>query len=414
MKRTSLDTDVLPVFRLFIGGRLILATLSLLPPLLQNGLHFDSSGYIPIISVLDNLFLLSFLFWPWLRRRMGKAFLPFTLIFASVIPLLENLASLALGRVDEVRSIRALAGQWQLIIFLSIPLILVAWHYSLRFVTAYCLALAFVDLAGLFLVSIGDQRVIYTLPVVIFRTLIFIFLGYVIGKLVSTLREQNRQLASYASTLEQLTVSRERNRLAREFHDTVAHTLSAVAVQLEAVSALWKTDPDRAQTMLDHSLTAIRSGLTETRRSIQSLRATPLEEMGLARAVRNLVAGAAERYGLQVEIKISDDLPALGPDVEHSLYRITEEALRNVAQHAHATRVSVQLESQAHQVVLMIHDDGVGFDTARIERENRFGLQGMAEYADSAGATLKLASAEGKGTTVDVVVEVNNGTSTDL
>jgi signal transduction histidine kinase len=414
MKRTSLDTDVLPVFRLFIGGRLILAALSLLPPILQSGLHFDSSGYIPVISVLDNLLLLFFLFWPWLRRRMGKAFLPFTLIFASVVPLLENLASAALGRVDEVRFIRAMAGQWQLIIVLSIPLILVAWHYSLRVVTVYCLSLALVDVAGLFLVSIGDQRVIYTLPVVVFRTLIFIFLGYVIGKLVSTLRDQNRQLASYASTLEQLTISRERNRLAREFHDTVAHTLSAVAVQLEAVSALSKTDPERAQTMLDQSLVAIRSGLTETRRSIQSLRATPLEELGLARAIRNLVAGAAERYGLPVDLIIADDLPALGPDVEHSLYRITEEALRNVAQHAQATRVSLRLESTAQQVVLMIHDDGVGFDTARIERENRFGLRGMAEYADSVGAALKLASSAGKGTTVDVVVEVNNGTRVDL
>lgn len=406
----------MPVFRLFIGGRLILALLSLLPLLLmlQNGLHVDSSGYVQIAVVLENLCLLIFLFWPWLRRRMGKAFLPFTLIFASVVPLLENLASLALGRVDEVRSIRALAGQWQLIIVLSIPLILVAWHYSLRVVTAYCLALALVDVAGLFLVSIGDQRVIFTLPVVVFRTLIFIFLGYVIGKLVSTLRDQNRQLASYASTLEQLTISRERNRLAREFHDTVAHTLSAVAVQLEAVSVLSQTDPGRAQNMLDQSLLAIRSGLTETRRSIQSLRATPLEEMGLARAVRNLVAGAAERYGLQVDLTISDDLPALGPDVEHSLYRIAEEALRNVAQHARSTRVSVRLEAAGRQVVLRIHDDGVGFDTAQIERENRFGLQGMAEYAESVGAALKLASTAGKGTTVDVVVEVSNGTGSDL
>ena len=257
--------------------------------------------------------------------------------------------------------------------------------------------------------------------VVIFRTFTFLLIGYIVNRLATEQRRQNarlaeanRQLASYASTLEQLTISRERNRLAREFHDTVAHTLSAVAVQLEAVSALWKTNPAKAQAMLENSLAATRNGLKESRRAIQALRASPLEDLGLSLAVRNLARSVAERDGLDLELNVAEDLPMLSPDAEHSVYRVTEEALRNVTQHAQAKHVVVGLESHNHELVLTVKDDGQGFIEDPNDKDDHYGLKGMREYAEHIGASLNIQSQPTQGTTVQMRMEITNGAGINL
>jgi signal transduction histidine kinase len=214
--------------------------------------------------------------------------------------------------------------------------------------------------------------------------------------------------------VEQLTISRERNRLSRELHDTLAHTLSALVVQLDAVMAVWEPIPSRAREMLEGMLETTRRGLDDTRRSLRALRAAPLEEMGLALAVRTLTEDFAARNGLSLDLEISEDVGRLSPEVEHGLYRVAQEALENVNQHAGAQHVQVKLGKNNGDLFLIVADDGRGFDTDMDASEQQLGLQGMYERAEMIGARLEVLSEKDKGTTIRLSKEKDSAAGTDL
>jgi signal transduction histidine kinase len=222
-------------------------------------------------------------------------------------------------------------------------------------------------------VSTPDMRLFLLAGALFIRTISFILVGYMVVRLMTTQREQRRalaeantQLAHYAATLEQLATSRERNRLARELHDTLAHSLSGIAVQLEAVKTLWENSPEDAA-MLEQSLATTRSGLTETRRALQALRASPLEDLGLALAVRSLAESVAARSGLALDLEAPERLENLSPDLEQGIYRIVQEALENIAQHANARNVKMQLSQTDGHFTLTISDDGQGFQMESVD-----------------------------------------------
>jgi signal transduction histidine kinase len=221
----------------------------------------------------------------------------------------------------------------------------------------------------------------------------------------ASLEQANIQLVHHAGTLEHLTISRERNRMARELHDTLAHTLSALSVQLETIKAYWDVDPAAAQRLLDQSLTATRSGLQETRRALKSLRATPLDDLGLALALRKLAEETAARANLQLDLSLPERLPALSPDVEQCIYRVAQEAVSNVAHHADARTLTVQLSVNGPAVLLLVRDDGAGFDARQDEAVGHFGLPGMRERAYLAGGQLAIDSRPGRGTTIRLTIE---------
>jgi signal transduction histidine kinase len=220
-----------------------------------------------------------------------------------------------------------------------------------------------------------------------------------------SLAEANAKLTHYATTLEQLATTRERNRLARELHDTLAHTLSAVAVELEAVDSLWDVDQVQARSLLQRSLSATRTGLTETRRALQALRSSPLEYLGLALAIRQEAQTVAERANLTLDLHIPETADNLLPDVEQCVYRVAQEALANVAHHAQAQRVEVKLLQKEDCLTLAVSDDGCGFDAGAIDAERHLGIRGMRERAEMVGSTLEIESDLGQGTTVRLIVE---------
>jgi signal transduction histidine kinase len=235
-----------------------------------------------------------------------------------------------------------------------------------------------------------------------------------ISQLVKAQRKQRQELAQantrlthYATTLEQLSISRERNRLARELHDTLAHTLSGVTVQLEAVDALWETDPAAAHILLDQSLVTTRTGLTETRRALQALRASPLEDLGLVLAVRHLAESLAARTGLTLDLQLPEQLDDLTPTVEQCIYRVTQEALANVDRHAGANNLSVQLERENQHLTLTVADDGCGFARDQARADRQFGLQGMKERAEMLGGSFEVHSELGQGTRLRLRVPLN-------
>jgi len=302
----------------------------------------------------------------------------------------------------------AAAGLLVVIPFLAVPLILTAWQYDLEQVIWFCLATAGFEIALVLLYgTVGASSPQAEIEVILVRTVLFILIGYTVHNLVRAQRRQraelaraNRKLARYAAAMEQLSITRERSRLARELHDTLAHTLSGLAVQLEAATVLWDQDQPRARDILVRALEATRSGLTETRRALQALRATPLEDLGLTEAIRELAKDAAQRGSLELKLDVDPHLPRQPADVDQALYRVAQEALDNVVTHAHARHLYVALQEQGGAPELVIADDGDGIPPDATEADSRFGLRGMRERAEIVGGTLTVDSTLGQGTTV--------------
>jgi signal transduction histidine kinase len=234
-----------------------------------------------------------------------------------------------------------------------------------------------------------------------------LFISFMVGRMRrqrASLEEANLRLARYARTMEDLAASRERARIAQELHDTLSHTLSGLSVQLEAAKAYWEVDPATAREALEKSLTAARAGLEETRRVLLALRARPLEELGLAGAIRRMAKEAAERSGLELDLLVTDHLPLLAPDVEQCIFRIAQEAITNTLKHARAKRLSVHLELAGEKVRLTVIDDGAGFNPGRAGGSAGFGLLGMKERAAFCNAELNVTGRPGAGTTVQLEV----------
>jgi signal transduction histidine kinase len=410
---TLRDSGVLPVFRLF-------AILWLVLFLLGGGAHlvwdaFSSEARLFFgIGLANALLLLGYLLWPWLWRVLGRAYLLIGLLIATAGPILVNhlvtLLNLDIGALAHF-------DVWPLAAILFVPLVIVAWQHPLRDVILFCLGTALLDMLLAALAARGDSKALFTAAHEIFgRTGSLLLVGAMVSRVVSIQRRQSRSLAEanarlthYAATLDQLATSRERNRLARELHDTIAHTLSGLSLELEAVDSLWELEPARARTLLRASLAAARSGLTETRRALKDLRSSPLEDLGLALAVRQAAESAAARAGLSLELAIPEEVGSLPPAVEQGVYRIVQEALANVVHHAGAQRVSVSLVREGKALVVTVADDGRGFDPAAIDAESHLGLRGMRERAEVAGGTLAVESVPGEGTRVALRVPGGRG-----
>jgi len=220
----------------------------------------------------------------------------------------------------------------------------------------------------------------------------------------SSLERATMRLTHYASTLERLATSRERNRLARELHDTLAHTMSGLSVQLEAVDAYWAVDPKAARSMLDQSLTVAHTGLEETRRALKALRASPLDDLGLALALTSMVRETTANSKLSVELAVMEDLPTLSPDIEQCVYRVAQEAIANTIRHSNAKNLMVKLESREGKLTLTVQDDGVGFNSDKTGDSAGYGLLGMKERAQLAGADLSIKSGLESGTIIKLTV----------
>jgi two-component system NarL family sensor kinase len=199
----------------------------------------------------------------------------------------------------------------------------------------------------------------------------------------------------------QLGAVEERNRLAREIHDTLAQGLAAITLQLETADALIDADPQRAGQALRQALKLARANLDDARRSVMDLRAAPLEGRTLVEAVRRLAAEFAQRTNIPVQL---DDVGGQRPlpiRIETGVYRIVQEALTNVERHAAAQNVILNLTITPAEIMLEIDDDGRGFDPDALT-DHRFGLVGINERARLMGGSLSLYSEPGEGTTLSV------------
>ena len=197
----------------------------------------------------------------------------------------------------------------------------------------------------------------------------------------------------------------ERNRLAREIHDTLAQGLTATGLQLESAEALLddESGAERAREPLRRALSLTRSNLDEARRSVLDLRAAPLEGRSLPEALKTLV----DRWEAQTDVAtrfgaVNGSRP-LPPRVEVALYRVCQEALTNVARHAGANRVTVRLVVTPDEVRLVVQDDGRGFDPSCVGK-GRHGIVGMRERVGMIGGSLEVDGVPDGGTRLEVRV----------
>lgn len=207
-----------------------------------------------------------------------------------------------------------------------VPLVFVAWRTSFRVVVAAALILALVETAFLAASSLAKDQVDVALHVLWGRTIGMVFAGYVIARLAGEQRGQHRELLAAharlkanAINLELLAVSRERNRLARELHDTLAHRLSGIAVQLAAARALLGDDDAQAGTRIEATREQAREGLCELRRAMHDLRSSPLDELGLCLALARLLSTLEQRAGIGVKADWPARPVTLPADVEHGV-----------------------------------------------------------------------------------------------
>lgn len=361
-----------------------------------------------IVNFINNLALFGYLSWPALERRLKGWYLPLALLAATALPVFSSLIYLVDPVATDMPGI--IIRSWLVLPILLVPLVIVAWQYGLREVIFFVLLTTLVELSALLpQVDNLDIDTLYLLSVPIMRAIAFGIVGHIVQQMMETQRDQRRklmhanlQLAEHSQTLEQLTTSRERNRLARELHDTLAHTLSGLAVNLEAMRTVGLSDEVELNQMLDHSLVITRNGLAETRRALKDLRAQPLETLGLGLALRNQALATAERVNLDLALEIPHELEGLPPVVEQNLYRIAVEGVENIARHSGARHASLRLVRGEGGLILTIQDDGCGFETGAEAEIAGYGLQGMRERAEVIGAQFSLSSKPGRGTTIRI------------
>ncbi|MEJ2747193.1 MAG: PAS domain S-box protein [Anaerolineae bacterium] len=205
-----------------------------------------------------------------------------------------------------------------------------------------------------------------------------------------------------------LLVMQERNRLARDLHDSVTQSLYSVVLFAEAGRRKLETgQTEQATAYLNRVNDTSQQALKEMRLFIHKLRPALLQEEGLARALKQRLKAVEGRSGIDHELVIEGELD-LPPRLEEALYHISHEALNNSLKHARASKVTVRLACNEQQVKMVISDDGRGFDMDTAVSSDGIGLKSMHERAEAFNGTITLQSAPGQGTTVEVILPLQN------
>ncbi|HET9908523.1 MAG TPA: sensor histidine kinase [Anaerolineales bacterium] len=410
MKQSTLEPGLLQTLRVYVVLIAVLLPItwrSFSPTLgVAGGLQQFVTPGMPLI-----LLLLIYMWFPGLERRIGRLFVPIGYLLLAAQAILGNyltLQWLVPPPMHDFAAVTLMLRTWVMIQFL---VLFVAWQYNLFWMMVAAIGFSLLD-ATLYFPFVKESTAFYPIysALVVARFMGVTGVGLGFAWLITRQREHraalaaaNQKLAQYAATTEQLAVSQERNRLARELHDTLAHSLSGATVQLEAVQALWDVQPNEARQILDQALEVTQNGLTEARRALQSLRASPLDDLGLSLSLSDMAKSTAARAGLRLELNVHNHLKNLTPDVEQCVYRVAQEALTNATRHADAKTLRVALQHDASCLTLIVADDGRGFDTAQVN-DARYGLKGLHERAEMIGATLDVDSTLTTGTTIKLVV----------
>lgn len=439
MKKEYIDHRVLQILRWSILVQLLFLLISSFAPRFsfqQNYFKVDVIDYLTLGSIATmGLILIAISIKRFAQRITKKGLLAILYSVALITIISRHIFSFSVQRMMPDAPPALL--RWDAIFFLIIPLVFIAWQYSLKQVLLYCLIVLAADTVPLIfepnrglifvLQNLGaktgaatgfektDREFFFLLSDFMgsfARSVILAIVGWIEYSLVAVQRKQHDQLAEanlklqkYALTSEKLAQTQERNRLARELHDTLAHTLSSTSVQLEAIKALFDRNPEQAKSMLAQTLENTKRGLAETRRALVDLRSSELEAYGLTQAIRNVFTSSGERGGFKVEFHLDKGLDILPDEVSHTLYRTAQEAAENILRHSNASKAEISLLTEADRIKLIIKDNGKGFDPKKVKKE-QLGIRGMRERIEMLGGTFDIHSAEKNGTEINISLEM--------
>lgn len=220
------------------------------------------------------------------------------------------------------------------------------------------------------------------------------------------------QLTTLAEAAKETALLEERNRFARDIHDTIAQALTGIILQLEATKGIVATQPEVAHEHLSRARALARDGLAEARRSVWALRPEALESQDLPTVLHYFAQRMTTGTRLKATVEVTGTPFPLSPMIEMNLLRIGQEALTNVLRHAQATAVYLTLHFGSEAVQLDVVDDGQGFDPEQITVDQGFGLIGMQERSQRLGGRFSVSSQPGSGTTISVTVPTSGGQAT--
>ena len=221
------------------------------------------------------------------------------------------------------------------------------------------------------------------------------------------LEQAHAQLRSYAMEVEELTLVRERARLAREIHDTLGHYLSILNIQLETIGKLQEREPARAAVEIAEARRVAAQSMQEVRNAVAALRPTGIAALSLTGAITQL-GKEFERNAPEtsVTLDLETELPSLPPDISVALYRAAQEAFTNIRKHAQANKVLLRLRYEDETVELLVLDNGRGTSDIASEQREGFGLVGLCERTALLGGRVSYGPAEQGGYRVVVRVPV--------
>jgi signal transduction histidine kinase len=222
------------------------------------------------------------------------------------------------------------------------------------------------------------------------------------GKLILELEAAKRELERARERDAELAVLQERERLARDLHDSLGHSLVTLTVQLEAAQRLVATDSARAATLLAEMQKLTRTSMEDLRRSLANLRAAGLGDRPLGEALQTLCADARQRSGATVECELADGANQLPTRVAEVVWRVAQESLKNAEKHARANTIHVTLNLESKEVLLRVRDDGIGLPPGAESKPGHYGLRGLRERVEGLGGTFTAATPEATGTLIEV------------
>ncbi|MEW9533545.1 histidine kinase [Microbispora sp. NPDC049125] len=263
---------------------------------------------------------------------------------------------------------------------------------------SFLIAVLVASASGLFMRRISDQNEQRKVMIVQLRAT---------GARLAALAEENADLqAELLIRAREAGVLGERQRMAREIHDTIAQDLIAILTQLEIADSV-SDDAAAARARMETVRSLARQGLNEARRSVRALRPAPLDDAQLATALRDVAAKWAQTTGVSASVTVTGDPLPLHTEVEITLLRVAQEALANAGKHASATRVALTLSYMEDVVVLDVRDDGAGFTsgaTPSAAGEGGFGLIAMRQRVTRLAGSFAVESAPGQGAVISATV----------
>jgi signal transduction histidine kinase len=230
--------------------------------------------------------------------------------------------------------------------------------------------------------------------------LVLVFVLLMVGAILTERQSRDRltlandRLRRYALLIENQATLQERNRIAREIHDSVGHALTAQSIQLENVAVWLPEDLSRAQEHLQKARGLGKEALQNVRQSVATMRQPPLQGQSFNDAIQKLVQEFERTTGIHAIMQIQT-VQALPTDIAIALYRIVQEAMTNIAKHSQANQVGLTLSENARELELIIEDNGQGFDPT--QNTTGFGLQSMRERTEALGGLFYLSSHPGHG-----------------